>query len=175
MLTDGGTPVSWSHCNMRVVPSTWHGSVRRSRGRPTRPSCELGARCGWPAEGKDPTTLRFSASVRQIVLEQWLGAIPDFCTWPYLRYFFCTHFDELAIKKRIVDGCQFVEVRTKKIIFQHKWFGDAGYILERSRLITGVKFAVFFQCSCIVSSIGGAKGSACSTKRSLSPFLIICG
>lgn len=74
MLTDGGTPVSWSHCNMRVVPSTWHGSVRRSRGRPTRPSCELGARCGWPAEGKDPTTLRFSASVRQIVLEQWLGA-----------------------------------------------------------------------------------------------------
>ena len=88
MLTDGVTPVSWSHCNMRVVPSTWHGSVRRSRGRPTRPSCELGARCGWPAEGKDPTTLRFSASVRQIVLEQRLGAIPDFCTWPYLRYFF---------------------------------------------------------------------------------------
>ena len=29
-------------------------------------------------------------------------------------FFFRTHFDELAIKKRIVDGCQFVEVRTKK-------------------------------------------------------------
>ena len=166
---------------MRVVPSTWHGSVRRSlRVVPTRPSCELGARCGWPAEGKDPTTLttlRFSASVRQIVLEQRLGAIPDFCTWPYLKYFF-----SYALRRRTGNQeayRRWLPIRRsayeKKLIFQHKWFGDAGYILERSRLITGAKFAVFFQCSCIVSSIGGAKGSACSTKRSLSPIVIICG
>lgn len=175
MLTDGVTPVSWSHCNMRVVPSTWHGSVRRSRGRPTRPSCELGARCGWPAEGKDPTTLRFSASVRQIVLEQRLGAIPDFCTWPYLRYFFSHALRRTGNQEAHRRWLPVRRSAYEKIIFQHKWFGDAGYILERSRLITGAKFAVFFQCSCIVSSIGGAKGSAGSTKRSLSPFLIICG
>ena len=69
IMTDGVAPGFCSHCNMSVVPTFEHLVWQRQkffRGRPTRPSCELEARCGWPAEGQDPTTLRFLAAVRQL-------------------------------------------------------------------------------------------------------------